>query len=96
MTGLRHRPYGMNQASYDLTRLARNQLIERIPAHNRYAVTRDGLLFAHLYTKVYDHVLGPLTTLDRPNAPPELNTALDTIDRIVTDNITAARVPIAA
>ena len=31
MTGLLHRPYSMNQASYDLARLARNGLITRIP-----------------------------------------------------------------
>ena len=32
MTGLLHRPYSMNQASYDLSRLARNGLITRVPA----------------------------------------------------------------
>src|SRR5215469_14981140 len=31
MTGLLHRPYSMNQASYDLSRLARNGLIRRVP-----------------------------------------------------------------
>src|SRR5580700_5731876 len=68
MTGLLHRPYSMNQASYDLTRLARNGLITRVPGSNRYTLTRDGLLFAHFYTKVYDHILRPLAainTLDR-------------------------------
>jgi hypothetical protein len=72
MTGLLHRPYSMNQASYDLSRLARNGLITRVPGRNRYALTRDGLLFAHFYTRVYDHVLRPLMAPDRPNAPPEL------------------------
>ena len=70
MTGLLHRPYSMNQASYDLSRLARNGLITRVPGRNRYTLTRDGLLFAHFYTKVYDHVLRPLMAPDRPNAPP--------------------------
>jgi hypothetical protein len=51
MTGLLHRPYSMNQASYDLSRLARNGLIARVPGRNRYTPTRDGLLFAHVYTK---------------------------------------------
>jgi hypothetical protein len=46
MTGLLHRPYSMNQASYDLSRLARNGLIARIPGRNRYTLTRDGLLFS--------------------------------------------------
>ena len=72
MTGLLHRPYSMNQASYDLSRLARNGLIHRVPGRNRSTLTRDGLLFAHIYTKVYDHVLCPLMTPDRPGAPPEL------------------------
>ena len=43
MTGLLHRPYSMNQASYDLSRLARNGLIKRVPGRNRYTLTRDGL-----------------------------------------------------
>jgi hypothetical protein len=79
MTGLLHRPYSMNQASYDLSRLARNGLIARVPGTNRYTLTRDGLLFAHIYTKVYDHVLRPLMAPDRPNAPPELAAAIDTL-----------------
>jgi hypothetical protein len=96
MTGLLHRPYSMNQASYDLSRLARNGLIYRVPGRNRYTLTRDGLLFAHFYTKVYDHVLCPLLAPGRPNAPPELAAALDTLDRLAADHITRARVPTAA
>jgi hypothetical protein len=96
MTGLLHRPYSMNQASYDLSRLARNGLIARVPGRNRYTLTRDGLLFAHIYTKVYDHVLRPLMAPDRPNAPPELAAALDTLDQLVVGHIARARVPTAA
>ena len=96
MTGLLHRPYSMNQASYDLSRLARNGLIRRVPGRNRYTLTRDGLLFAHFYTKVYDHVLRPLMAPDRPNAPPELDAALDTLDRLTASYIARARVPAAA
>jgi hypothetical protein len=96
MTGLLHRPYSMNQASYDLTRLARNGLIARVPGSNRYTLTRDGLLFAHIYTKVYDHVLRPLMAPDLPNAPPELAKALDTLDRLTAGHIAQARVPTAA
>ena len=96
MTGLLHRPYSMNQASYDLSRLARNGLITRVPGRNRYTLTRDGLLFAHIYTKIYDHVLRPLMTPDRPNAPPELANALDTLDRLAAGHIASARVPTAA
>ena len=96
MTGLLHRPYSMNQASYDLSRLARNGLIARVPGRNRYTLTRDGLLFAHIYTKVYDHVLRPLMAPDRPNAPPELAAALDTLDQLAAGHIASARVPTAA
>ncbi len=96
MTGLLHRPYSMNQASYDLSRLARNGLITRVPVRNRYTLTRDGLLFAHFCTKVYDHVLRPLMAPDQPNAPPELAAALDTLDQLAADHIARARVPTAA
>jgi len=96
MTGLLHRPYSMNQASYDLTRLTRNGLIARVPASNRYTLTRDGLLFAHFYTKVYDHILRPLMAPDRPNAPPELAAAIDTLNRIAVSHIGQARIPTAA
>ena len=70
MTGLLHRPYSMNQASYDLSRLARNGLIARVPDRNRYTLTPDGLLFATFYTRVWDHVLRPLMAPGLPNAPP--------------------------
>jgi hypothetical protein len=94
MTGLLNRPYSMNQASYDLSRLARNGLITRVPGRNRY--TPGGLLFATFYTKVYEHVLRPLMAPDRPNAPPELTAALATLDQIVARHIAEARVPTAA
>ena len=96
MTGLLNRPYSMNQASYDLSRLARNGLIQRDLGRNRYALTRDGLLFACFYTRVYDHVLRPLMAPDRPNAPPELAAALDTLDQLTASHIAAARLPTAA
>src|SRR5258708_13276204 len=85
----------MNQASYDLSRLARNGLIERVPGRNRYTLTRDGLLFAHFYTKVYDHVLRPLMEPHRPSAPPELAAALDTLDQLVASHIPKAPAPTA-
>ena len=55
---------------------------------NRYSLTRDGLLFACFYTKIYDHLLRPLMAPDRPNAPPELLIALDPLDQLVADHIT--------
>ena len=52
-------------------------------------------MFAHLYTKVYQRVLFPLMARDRPNAPPELHAAFETIERVVNERIAATRVPIA-
>src|SRR6266849_897873 len=87
MTGSLHRPYSLNQASYALARLARNQLIVRVPGRNRYTITTEGLLFAHLYVKIYQRVLFPLMALDRPNAPPELLDALQAIQTVVDNRI---------
>jgi hypothetical protein len=96
MTGLLNRPYSMNQASYDLARLARNGLITRVPGCNLYALTPDGLVFAHFYTKVYDHLLRPLMAPDRPNAPPQIAAALTVLDAAVTASITRARLQAAS
>jgi hypothetical protein len=96
MTGLLGTAYGMNQASYDLGRLARNGLITRIPHSNLYALTPDGLRFAIFYTKVHDRLLRPLMASDQPQAPPALREALHTIDREVSVRIAAARLPAAA
>ena len=96
MTGLLGNPYSMNQASYDLGRLARNGLITRIPRRNLYALTADGLRFAIFYTKVHDRVLRPLMAGDQPQASPPLRAALGVIDGEVTRRIAAARLPAAA
>ena len=83
MTGLLGTPYGMTQASYDLSRLTRNGIITRIPHRNLYALTPDGLRFAVFYTKVHDRVLRPLMAGDQPQAPP-LRDALRVIDGELT------------
>jgi hypothetical protein len=49
--------YTMNQASYDLARLHRNDLIHRVAGHNLYILTDDGLRFAIFYSKVHNRVL---------------------------------------
>jgi len=96
MTGLLGTPYTMNQASYDLTRPARNALITRIPHRNLYALTPDGLRFAIFYTKVCNRVLRSLMASDQPQAPPPLRAALRVIDGEVTRRLAAARLPAAA
>jgi hypothetical protein len=63
---------------------------------NRYTLTRDGLLFAHFCTKIYDHILRPLTAPGRPSAPPGPAAALDTLDQLAASHIASARLPAAA
>ena len=93
MTGLLGIPYTPGQTSYDLVRLARNGLIERVPHRNEYTLTPDGVRFAVFYTKVHDRVLRPLMAGGRPPAPPPLQDALRTIDTQITQRLDAARLP---
>src|SRR6266540_1970173 len=97
MTGLLGTPYSMNQANYDLARLRRNSLITRVPGHNQYTLTPDGIGFAVFSTKVHDRVLRPLlATRTQPHAPPELRAALHAIDRAVSQRLAHARLRTAA
>jgi hypothetical protein len=83
--------YSPNQMSYDLTRLRRKGLIQRLPGSNTYVLTADGVRFALFYTKVHDQLLAPLLAADAPPALPELRQALGVIDRSVTDYLRQAR-----
>jgi hypothetical protein len=96
MTGLLGAPYSMPQASYDLARLRRNDLITRRPHANTYDLTPDGLAFAIFYTKVHDRVLAPLFAAGQPQAPPQLRSALRTIEQVIDARLAAARLPAAA
>ncbi|GAC1597991.1 MAG: hypothetical protein NVS3B21_23090 [Acidimicrobiales bacterium] len=65
-------PYTSRQATYDLRRLRRKQLIERLLHSDRYQLTPLGRRVAVLFTKTYGRVLAPgLVQLD-PALPPEL------------------------
>jgi len=58
-------PYGCRQATYDLRRLKRKGLIEKLPHAHRYRLTRLGRRVAVLFTKTYGRVLAPaLSALD--------------------------------
>jgi hypothetical protein len=96
MTGLTGTPYSMTQASYDLARLRRNELITRRPHANTYDLTPDGLKFAIFYTKVHDRVLAPLFAASQPQAPPALRAALHTIEHHIDDRIAVTRLSTAA
>ncbi len=89
-------PYTRNQMSYDLARLRRNQIIERLPHTNTYVLTGDGQRVAIFYTKLHDRLLRPLLAADQPPAPPTLRNALRTIDTHVTQYIDNAKLPLKA
>lgn len=88
--------YTVNQASYDLARLSRNNLIERLPHTNTYRLTTDGQRVAIFYTKIHDRLLRPLLAADKPPAPTELRGALRTIEKHVHDYTQQARLGNAA
>ena len=83
--------------SYHLRRLRLHGLIERIPHTNTYTLTPDGIRVAVFYPKVHHRVLRPLLVAsDQPPAPIELRRAIGTIDRIINDYATNARLAVAA
>jgi hypothetical protein len=85
------RAYTASQMSYDLTRLRRKGLIQRLPRSNTYVLTSDGIRFALFYTKVHDRLLVPLLAADTPPAPPPLREALQVVDQSVGDYARQAR-----
>jgi hypothetical protein len=64
--------YTGRHATYDLRRLRRKGLIERLPHSHRYQLTPTGRRVAVLFTKTYGRVLAPgLVALD-PTLPEDL------------------------
>jgi hypothetical protein len=96
VAGLLGSPYSANQMSYDLRRLRLHGLIRRIDGRHRYVLTEEGRTFAVFYTKLGERVVGPIFDTDRPNAPPKLVRALNTIGRCIDDSIHHAGLAIAA
>ena len=92
VAGLLGTTYSRNQMTYDLRRLRLHGIIERSPGTNTYRVTNDGIRVAVFYTKLEQRLLGPLLGADQPPAPIELRRALSTIDRLVADYVTNARI----
>lgn len=96
VAGLLGTGYTASQMSYDLRRLRLHGLIERIPGTHTYTLTPDGIRVAIFYTKLHHRLLGPLLAASHPPAPPELRSALATIDRAIAGYVTAARLGKAA
>jgi predicted MarR family transcription regulator len=91
VTGLLGQTYTAGQTSYDLTRLRRKGLIQRLPRSNTYVLTSDGVRFALFYTKVHDRLLVPLLAANAPPASPQLRNALQVVDQSVGDYVRHAR-----
>ena len=96
VAGLLGRDYTSSQMSYDLRRLRLYGLIERTPGTNSYVLTTEGIRVAVFYTKLHGRLLRPLLEADKPPAPIELRRALGTIDHVLGDYITGARLGTAA
>jgi hypothetical protein len=96
VAGLRGKDYTRTQMTYDLRRLRLHGLIERIPHTNTYVTTPEGLRVAVFYTKLHRRLLDPLLEADQPPAPPELRSALRTINSAIEDHISHARLGVAA
>jgi len=82
--------------SYDLRRLRLYGLIERNPGRNSYILTSEGIRVAVFYTKLHGRLLRPLLEADQPPAPIELRRALGTIEHVLSDYVTNARLGTAA
>jgi hypothetical protein len=96
VAGLLGRDYSSSQMSYDLRRMRLHGLIERTPRTNTYTVTAEGIRVAVFYTKLQARLLEPLLEADKPPAPLELRRALATIQRVLGDYVTNARLGLAA
>ena len=96
VAGLLGRDYSSAQMSYDLRRLRLHGLITRAAGTNTYTLTPEGLRVAVFYTKLHARLLGPLLEADRPPAPLELRRALGTIEHVIEDYVTNARLGVAA
>ena len=96
VAGLLGRDYSSSQMSYDLRRMRLHGLIEKTPRTNTYTVTAEGIRVAVFYTKLQARLLEPLLEADKPPAPLELRRALSTIQRVLGDYVTNARLGLAA
>jgi predicted MarR family transcription regulator len=96
VAGLLGTDYTRTQMTYDLRRLRLHGLIERVSGRNSYTVTSEGIRVAVFYTKVRSRLLSPLLEADQPPAPIEIRHALRTIEQVLGDYVSNARLGIAA
>lgn len=84
------RPYGIRQASYDLRRLQRKDLIQRIPNTNRYLITPLGRRMILFCSKLYSRAICPaISQLQDPLPHSPLTLAWRRFD-LLADSLLAA------
>jgi Mn-dependent DtxR family transcriptional regulator len=64
--------YTQGQMTYDLRRLRRKGLIQRIPKSQRYQLTDLGRMIAVFFTKTYVRILNPALAQLDPHLPEEI------------------------
>jgi hypothetical protein len=96
VAGLLGRDYSSSQMSYDLRRLRLHGLIERVEGTNSYMLTPEGIRVGVFYTKLQGRLLRPLLDAHQPPAPVELRRAISTIEHVLSDYISNARLGAAA
>jgi hypothetical protein len=72
MSSLLNTSYTNRQATYDLRRLRRKNLIERLPHSNRYQLTPLGRRVAVTFTKAHGRVLAPALAYLDPGLPADI------------------------
>jgi len=88
-------PCTSRHATYDLRRLRRKQVIERLPGTHRYRLTPHGRAIAVLFTKAYGRILTPGLTALSTALPSELTrrpplaSAWRELDHALDQHITA-------
>jgi uncharacterized protein (TIGR02246 family) len=87
VAGLLATTYTASQMTYDLRRLRRKGLIQRLSRSNTYVLTPDGTRVAIFYTKIYGRLLRPLLAVDHQPASTDLRRALRVIDTQITTAI---------
>jgi hypothetical protein len=106
--GIRHAPlrvsvarllgtaYGPRQMTYDLRRLCRKGLLQRVDHTQRYVLTPAGRRIVLFLTKVHTRILRPgLQAVDltvQSQAPPLLRRAFTAVDQALTELATEARI----
>ena len=76
--------YGSRQATYDLRRLRRRGMIERIPSSHHYRLTQTGHRVALAHCRIHRRTLSPvLAAAFDDKAPPKLGRILHSLDHEV-------------